>query len=116
MFKYRFSLPLLAAAVVGAGGLAVPQVAHAENLLIRRVQEEQGMNLPARGLSMAEVERRYGPPLLRLPPRGGSSRWRPVINRWEYANFIVYFQRNIVIHTVLNTPAGNNLHPDSALR
>ena len=111
MFKYRFSLPLLAAFVLSASCLAAPQATRGDNLLIHRVQQEKGMHLPARGLTMAQVEKRYGAPLRKLQPRGGDTRLHPVIHRWEYSDFIVYFERNRVIHSVLNTPAGNNRHP-----
>lgn len=84
---------------------------HGDNLLIHRVQQEQGMNLPGRGLSMAQVERDYGAPLRKLSPRGGDTKKHPVINRWDYAKFIVYFEHDHVIHSVLNTPAGNNTNP-----
>lgn len=114
MFKHRHSLPLLAAIAIGAGSLAAPQAARADNLLIHRVQEERGMNLPSHGMSMAQVEQRYGAPQRKLAPRGGDSSKHPVINRWKYPDFIVYFQGNRVIHSVLNTPAGNNTHPDAA--
>ena len=46
-----------------------------------------------------------------LSPRGGDTAKHPQINRWEYANFIVYFEHSHVIHAVLNTPAGNNTNP-----
>ncbi|GAB3788786.1 hypothetical protein [Dyella agri] len=113
MFKHRHSLPLLAALAisVGAAGYAVPQPAQADNMLIHRVQQEKGMNLPTRGMSMAQVEQRYGAPQHKLSPRGGDAKKHPVINRWEYANFIVYFEHDHVIHSVLNTPAGNNTNP-----
>jgi hypothetical protein len=114
MFKHRYSLPLLAAIAVGLGSLAAPQTAHADNLLIHRVQQEKDMNLPSRGMSMAQVEQRYGAPQRKLSPRGGDSSKHPVINRWEYADFIVYFQGSHVIHSVLNTPAGNNSNPATA--
>lgn len=114
MIKHRHSLPLLAAIAIGFGSLAAPQTTHAENVLIHRVQQEKGMNLPARGLSMSQVEQRYGAPQRKLAPRGGDSRLHPVINRWEYSNFIVYFQGSHVIHSVLNTPAGNNTNPSAA--
>jgi hypothetical protein len=114
MIKHRHSLPLLAAIAIGFGSLAAPQTAHADNLLIHRVQQEKGMHLPARGLSMAQVEKRYGAPLRKLAPRGGDTSKHPVINRWEYSGFIVYFQGNRVIHSVLNTPAGNNTNPSTA--
>ncbi|MBD8873590.1 hypothetical protein [Rhodanobacter sp. DHB23] len=114
MSKHRYNLPLLAVIAIASGGLAAPQMAHADNLLIHRVQQEKGMNLPARGMSMAQVEQRYGAPQRKLAPRGGDSSKHPVINRWEYADFIVYFQGSHVIHSVLNTPAGNNTNPTAA--
>lgn len=110
MFKHRYYLPMLAAIAIGAG-LAGTQTAHAQQTLKQRVQEEKGMNLPARGLSMSQVEKQYGEPLRKLSPRGGDSSKHPTINRWEYSNFIVYFENSHVIHSVLNTAAGNNQNP-----
>lgn len=112
MKKYRYSLPLFGLLAVAAGAF-VPSAAHADNLLIHRVQQERGMNLPKRGMSMAQVEKQYGAPQRKLAPRGGDTAKHPVINRWDYDQFIVYFERNHVIHAVLNTPAGNNLHPEA---
>lgn len=114
MSTHRYSLPLLAAIAIGLGGYAATPTLHAENLLLHRVQQEKSMNLPARGMTMAQVEKRYGAPTRKLSPRGGGSHAQPVINRWEYSNFIVYFEHSHVIHSVLNTPAGNNAHPASA--
>ncbi|GLQ99642.1 hypothetical protein [Dyella mobilis] len=112
MFKHHTYLPLLAALAIGSG-LAVTQTAFAQQTLTQRVQDEKSMNLPARGMSMAQVEKAYGAPLRKLSPRGGDAPKHPTINRWEYANFIVYFQGSHVIHSVLNTPAGNNRNPGS---
>lgn len=114
MFTRHHSLPLLAAFAIGLGAYAATPVAHADNLLLHRVQQEKTMNLPTRGMTAAQVERRYGAPVRKLAPRGGDSKRHPVINRWEYANFIVYFEHDHVIHSVLNTPAGNNTHPATA--
>lgn len=104
----------LAAATLAAGALAVPQVARADNLLLKRVQQEKGMHLPDRGMTKAQVERQFGAPLRKLEPRGGDTALHPVIYRWEYAKYIVYFEHDHVIHAVLNTPAGNNRHPGQA--
>lgn len=112
MIKHRYIVSLTALLAI-AGGAFVSTPTRADNLLIHRVQQEQGMNLPSRGLSMGQVEKRYGAPLRKLLPRGGSSAQKPVINRWDYSKFIVYFERSHVIHSVLNTPAGNNTHPSS---
>jgi hypothetical protein len=113
MFKHRYSLPLLAAIAIGTA-MAGVQTAHAQDSIQQRVQDEKGMNLPARGLSMSQVEKQYGAPLRKLSPRGGDSAKHPTINRWEYSSFIVYFENSHVIHSVLNTPAGNNTNPASA--
>ena len=110
MIKYRTSLGL---AILLAVALA-PSVAQADSLLVNRVQQEKGMNLPSRGMSMTQVEKQWGAPQRKLSPRGGDTAKHPVINRWDYANFIVYFEHSHVIHSVLNTPAGNNTSPSSA--
>jgi hypothetical protein len=110
MIKYRTSLGL---AILLAVALA-PSVAQADSLLVNRVQQEKGMNLPSRGMSMTQVEKQWGAPQRKLSPRGGDTAKHPVINRWDYANFIVYFEHSHVIHSVLNTPAGNNTNPSSA--
>lgn len=73
--------------------------ASAETLLIERVAEERGA-LPARGLSMEQVQSRFGAPASRLDPRGGQKRQWPTINRWVYPNFTVYFEKNKVIDAV----------------
>lgn len=113
MFKHRYSLPLLAAIAI-ATGLAGAQTAHAQDTLQQRVQDEKGMSLPVHGMSMSQVEKQYGAPLRKLSPRGGDSSKHPTINRWEYPSFIVYFEKSHVIHSVLNTPAGNNTSPTTA--
>ena len=111
MTNQRFSLAL--AGLLAVAAAAAPTVGRADNLLIHRVQQEKGMDLPTRGMSMAQVERRYGAPQRKLSPRGGDTTKHPVINRWDYATFIVYFEKSHVIHAVLNTPAGNNTNPSA---
>ncbi|AIF47882.1 hypothetical protein HY57_11715 [Dyella japonica A8] len=111
MSKFSISLSI---AVLALAGLGMPAAASAESLLVNRVQQEKTMDLPSRGMSMTEVEKKYGAPQHKLTPRGGDSAKHPVINRWDYSNFIVYFEKSHVIHAVLNTPAGNNTNPASA--
>jgi hypothetical protein len=117
MVKFTNTLPIVAMMI--AAGLAFSPAAdaarstHGDSLLIHRVQQEEGMNLPRRGLSMSQVEKTWGAPQRKLAPRGGDTAKHPVIHRWDYANFIVYFERSHVIHSVLNTPAGNNTDPSA---
>ena len=86
-------LPLIA--LLGLSGPAL-----ADTLLIERVREEPG-NLPSRGMSMAQVEAKFGAPSDRLDPRGGQKRQWPTINRWIYPAFTVYFERSKVIDVVM---------------
>jgi hypothetical protein len=79
-------------------GSAFATSAPADVLLVDRAQDS--LSMPSRGMSMAQVERRFGAPLVKLDPRGGDAPTHPVINRWEYENYIVYFERQSVIDTV----------------
>ncbi len=51
---------------------------------------------PARGMTMARVESRFGAPISKGAPVGD-----PPITRWEYADFVVYFEYEHVIHSVV---------------
>jgi hypothetical protein len=82
------------------GALALPAVVSAETLLIDRVEAEKSLPLPTRGLSMSDIEARYGTPLDRMDPRGGQHPQWPVINRWVYPEFTVYFEKSHVIDVV----------------
>jgi len=53
------------------------------------------VNIPSRGLTMGQVEGRYGAPTNRIPGIG-----EPPISRWVYPSFVVYFEYNLVIHAV----------------
>jgi len=97
------------------GALAVPGLVAAETLLIERVQEET-MALPARGLSMAQVQARFGTPSDRLDPRGGQKRQWPTINRWRYPNFVVYFERDKVIDAVAVRADPSEVGPKAPIR
>ena len=96
MNRRLHAVPLLALLAL----LAVAGGAAAETLLIERVQEENKAAMPARGMSMADVEARYGAPADRLDPRGGQNAQWPTINRWTYPDFVVYFEKNTVIDAV----------------
>jgi hypothetical protein len=50
---------------------------------------------PARGQSMAQVERQFGAPSERFAAVG-----QPPITRWVYPSMIVYFEYEHVVHAV----------------
>ncbi|MEO6104253.1 MAG: hypothetical protein ABIP44_11530 [Pseudoxanthomonas sp.] len=99
-------------ALLGVGGAASAQDRQVvgDTLLVERVQEEPG-NLPRRGMTMAQVEARYGAPSDRLDPRGGQKRVWPTINRWSYPAFTVYFERTKVIDVVMNKADPGEIGP-----
>jgi hypothetical protein len=56
---------------------------------------------PTSGMSMQSVEAKYGAPSRRVPAVGGGTAAQPPITRWEYPGFVVYFENDRVIHTVV---------------
>jgi hypothetical protein len=91
------SAPLLAAAFM----MAAPT--RADTFDVRRnAEHSRRADVPHRGLTMAEVERRYGAPVEKLPTAGGDAPRHPPINRWRYDGYTVYFERNRVIHSVVD--------------
>ena len=109
----RLSRSILLASLVPLSGIVVAQdaqVVQNDVLLIQRVQEEPG-NLPSRGMSMAQVEAKFGAPSDRLDPRGGQKRQWPTINRWTYPAFTVYFERSKVIDVVMTKADPNEIGP-----
>ena len=109
----RLSRCTLLALLVAAPCASIAQdtrVAEGDTLLIERVREEPG-NLPSRGMSMAQVEAKFGAPSDRLDPRGGQKRQWPTINRWIYPAFTVYFERSKVIDVVMTKADPNEIGP-----
>lgn len=86
-----------------------------DTLLIERVRAEPA-NLPTRGMSMAQVQARFGAPSQRLDPRGGQKRAWPVIHRWLYPGYTVYFERSKVIDVVLAKAAPDEIGPKPPIR
>ena len=97
-------------------GLLAPLSGHADTLLIERVQAAQGVALPARGASMAQVQARFGAPAMKFAPVGGGSRRTPPITRWQYQAFSVYFENSHVVNAVLTKASPLELGPAPASR
>lgn len=57
--------------------------------------------LPAKGSSMASVQRLYGEPQARHAAVGGGRPQQPPITRWDYAGFSVFFERSTVVDAVV---------------
>lgn len=91
--KLRSKLPLLAALALSCPAI-VSSAAFADELRTPRVTSESA-DRPARGMSMEKVEATFGAPSNRSQAVG-----EPPITRWEYPGFVVYFENQLVIHTV----------------
>jgi len=74
--------------------------AQAQDLQMTGSQAASRVGVPSRGLTMAQVEQRYGAPADRLAAVG-----QPPITRWVYPSFVVFFEGNIVIHAVASAAA-----------
>jgi hypothetical protein len=90
---------------------ACASLAQADTLLMDRVKQERGLGTPSRGMTMAQVERNYGAPKDKLPAAGGDAPLHPVINRWVYDSYIVYFERDRVISSVAARATPSELGP-----
>ncbi|MGN6513911.1 MAG: hypothetical protein ACTHKZ_10140 [Lysobacteraceae bacterium] len=90
--------------------------ASAETLLVQRVQQENAAAMPKRGMTMAEVQARFGAPTDKLDPRGGQKRAWPTINRWNYPAFTVYFEKDRVVDAVANKAGADEIGPKPAVR
>ena len=75
--------------------LLLPLMTHADVLVIEHVQQSTGQDKPRNGLTMAEVESRYGAPREKRPAVG-----EPPITQWVYEGYVVYFEHERVIHAV----------------
>jgi hypothetical protein len=93
--KLRSKLPqALAALIVAAASTA----SLADELTTPAAPSAGQANVPARGTPMEKVEAQFGAPTERLPAVG-----EPPITRWKYPGFEVYFEHQLVIHTVVSS-------------
>ncbi len=89
MFKLRIvsALALL---------LAFGTLAHAETVKMVGATAGSDDGRPTRGMTQASVQSKYGSPVSTRSPVGD-----PPITRWEYSDFVVFFEYDKVIHAVV---------------
>ena len=87
--RYRY---LLLAAVL-AGGVAGAETIAVDNGIALK---ESDVATPTRGMTMDQVATKFGAPAAKVPAVG-----KPAISRWEYPGFVVYFEADHVIHSVI---------------
>ncbi len=71
-------------------------IAVAETIKVPVGSQSAAQNsVPKMGVSKAQVKSQFGEPLKENPAKG-----KPPISNWEYAEFVVYFEYDHVIHSV----------------
>jgi hypothetical protein len=85
--------PILLLAAVLASGLAGAETIAIDNGIAVKPSD---IATPSRGMSMDQVAGKFGAPASKVPAVGA-----PPISRWEYPGFIVYFEHEHVIHSVV---------------
>ncbi len=88
MSKLR-TISLIALAVAAIG------TANADTLNMSGAAAGSSESRPTRGMTQASVESKYGSPVEIKAPVGD-----PPITRWEYQDFVVFFEYDKVIHAV----------------
>ena len=78
-------------------GLAVTSAAVAETVVVddQLMVKQSQVERPKRGITMSQVEERFGAPVSKHPTVGA-----PPITRWDYNGFSVFFERDRVIDAV----------------
>ncbi len=94
--KYR---TLLAAAALGCGLAGFCACAGAETIAVDNgiAVKQSDVATPTRGMSMEQVSSKFGAPATKVAAVG-----TPPISRWEYPGFVVYFEADHVIHSVVS--------------
>ena len=70
--------------------------ASAQNMDMQGTQPVADGSRPSRGMTAESVEARFGTPAAKVAPVGD-----PPIMRWEYGDFVVFFEYDRVIHAVV---------------
>ena len=85
----------LSIALAGLCSTLIASNGLAETIAVPRSESSHSATHPVRGTSKADVQSQFGEPLSKNGPRGN-----PSIYYWEYSDYTVYFEDNIVIHAV----------------
>jgi len=89
MIKLRIVSAIALLAAFGA-------MANAETVNMDGASAGSNDGRPSRGMTQESVESKYGSPISVDAPVG-----EPPISRWEYADFVVFFEYDKVIHAVV---------------
>ena len=78
----------------------------AEQIIVpvgQQASDKQAMDRPANGTLKDQVEEKFGTPEVKNAAVGD-----PPISSWEYPDFVVYFEYERVLHSVLKRDTGSS--------
>jgi hypothetical protein len=78
------------------------------SLPIGEQTKQSNMELPQRGMSKQDVIRDFGDPLEITDAVG-----KPPISQWLYADYVVYFENDWVLYSVVKHPSGSNKNQEN---
>jgi hypothetical protein len=96
MDSIRFLVLALSLALSGASPV------FADVLLMEGIQSAPAIDAPRNGITMAQVRQQYGSPVTEHPAVG-----EPPITRWDYDGYSVFFEHDLVLHSVIHHQAQN---------
>ena len=85
---------LLLTALLTSGLAGAETIAVDSGIAVR----QSDIATPTRGMTMDQVAGKFGTPATKIPAVG-----KPPISRWEYPGFVVYFEADRVIHSVVSS-------------
>ena len=91
--------PLILATTI----MLAPFITHADILSVgHHASIAKKANMPKHGNTMKSVTSRFGKAKRVSVSKGKVTTRNPRITRWEYGNFTVYFEKHLVLHTVVH--------------
>jgi len=95
----RFRSALLAFTL----GILLTGPAAADVLLMESVESSSAVDTPRSGMNMDGVRAKYGNPVQEHPAVSTSGGpLHPPITRWDYSGYSVFFEHDVVVHSVVH--------------
>ena len=98
LFNNRVRILLFSALLCVLFAMTTPATTIAEEIRIpigQQAGDESRVQVPDKGMTKERVKATFGEPIETSEPKGN-----PPISRWNYNDFVVYFEYDHVIHSV----------------
>lgn len=100
--------PIRSVVIALSLGIILAGPASADVLLMESIQSVPTVQTPRNGMNMDSVRKNFGNPVKEHPAvstTGNPS--HPPITRWDYQDFSVFFENELVLHSVVRRPNAN---------